>query len=572
MTKIIKIGIWSLYFFNTIISIHGQESNKSLTYDEVIKQYQELDSLFGEAKMITYGRTDCGEYLHLFVITQTKIFNPTSLHELKKCVLFINNGIHAGEPDGIDASIKLARELLENPIYKRLLENIVVCIIPVFNIDGALQRGCCSRVNQNGPEEYGFRANSKNLDLNRDFMKVDSRSTISLINIIKTWDPDVFVDTHVSDGADYPYSISLISTQHDKMERTAGDFIKNILTPELFKKMKEINDEMIPYVEPVAKNEIPDSGLQAFLETPRFLSGYLSLNNCFSFIVESHMLKPFPVRVKSTHNLLVSFVELCDEMSDKIVSTRAKANSETLLNKYFRFNWKCNYSNKDYINFNGYEATYKPSEVTGGMRLYYDRTKTYKKKIPYFDHFYPSDSFLIPKYFYIPQAFDGIIKLLDLSHVKFLRVNMDSLSTVKATYFTDYKTFDSPYEGHYLHYDVKTRTQNRIIKISKGDFLIPLPQENMKYALEALTPKSEDSYFCWGFFDAFLQQKEWFSSYVFEDIAAETLKKDTILKNDFEKWKIENPGKSDYEKLNFIYQRSPNFEKTYMRYPIFLIC
>ena len=402
-------------------------------------------------------------------------------------------------------------------------------------------------------------------------MKVDSRSTASLINIIQSWNPDVFVDTHVSDGANYPYSISLISTQHNKMDNAAGEFISKKLTPKLFEKMKDKNDEMIPYVEPVAPYEIPDSGIQAFLETPRFLSGYVSLNNTFSFIIESHMLKPFSRRVKSTHNLLVSFVELCDEFSEKIINVREVAKNEMLQNKYFRFNWKCNFTKKELLNFNGYEAAYKPSEVTGNMRLYYDQNKTYKKDIPFFNQYYAADSIAIPKYFYIPQAWDAVIKLLDINHVSFNRINMDSLTHVQATYITGYKTTDSPYEGHYLHSDVKTRTQNRIINVSKGDYLIPLPQKNMKYALEALTPASNDSYFCWGFFDSFLQQKEWFSSYVFEDIAADILKKDSLLKIDFEKWKLENPDKSDYEKLNFIYQRSPNFERTFMRYPVFSI-
>ena len=126
MTKIKKIGTWVIYLLTTINMVHGQESNKSLTYNEVIQQYHELDSLYEEAKMITYGRTDCGEFLHLFVITQTKIFNPTHLHELKKCVLFINNGIHPGEPDGVDASMMLARDLILEPAYETLLENVVI--------------------------------------------------------------------------------------------------------------------------------------------------------------------------------------------------------------------------------------------------------------------------------------------------------------------------------------------------------------------------------------------------------------------------------------------------------------
>src|SRR4051812_13996796 len=185
----------STCFFISVLCSFAQ--NRSLTYYEAISAYKRLDSLYDEAKMYTYGRTDCGEPLNLFVISKSKIFKPSSIHSSGKCMLMINNGIHPGEPDGIDASVMLATDLLSKPQYKEILENVVVCIIPVFNIDGTLERGCCSRVNQDGPEEYGFRANAKNLDLNRDFSKADARNTQSLISILRNWNPDVLVDTHV---------------------------------------------------------------------------------------------------------------------------------------------------------------------------------------------------------------------------------------------------------------------------------------------------------------------------------------------------------------------------------------
>lgn len=98
-----------------------------------------------------------------------KVFEPEQIRKQNKRILLINNGIHPGEPEGIDASMMLARDLLEN---KSLPKDVVICIIPVYNIDGMLNRGL-SRVNQNGPEAYGFRGNYQNLDLNRDFIKLD---------------------------------------------------------------------------------------------------------------------------------------------------------------------------------------------------------------------------------------------------------------------------------------------------------------------------------------------------------------------------------------------------------------
>ncbi len=563
-------ALWTVYLLIFSLITFAQD-NKSPEYPEVMRKYQAIDSMFEEGKMITYGKTDCGEALHLFVISQTRIFDPSRLHELKKCILFINNGIHPGEPDGIDASIKLATDLLTKPLYRRLLENTVVCIVPVFNIDGALERSCCSRVNQNGPEEYGFRGNAKNLDLNRDFMKADSKNTFSMMQMIRQWDPDVFIDTHVSDGADYQYSMTLISSQHNKMNSEMGKYMKDKLTPELMNKMKEKNDEMVSYVNLEGNNEIPDSGITAFLETPRYMCGYTSLFNTFSFIAESHMLKPFPRRVDATFNLLTSLIEVCDEQGKKILELRSLAEESDKKEKYFKFNWTLDTSKKELINFNGYAAEQKKSNVTGGMRLYYDKAKPYKKKIPFYDTYLPSDSVIIPRLFIIPQAFYSAIKLMEINNVKMIRVQDDSSTIANVTYIENYKTIKEPFEGHYFHYDVTTRNEEQKINIRKGDYLIYLPQKNFKYILEALIPGAVDSYFCSGYFDSILQQKEWFSSYVFEDLAEKLLQKDQTLKLKFEKWKSDHPEADEYSQLNFIYKSSDYFEKTYMRYPIYSI-
>jgi hypothetical protein len=345
--------------------------------------------------------------------------------------------------------------------------------------------------------------------------------------------------------------------------------MKKNLTPALFKKMKDRNDEMTPYVQTLEGKEIPDSGIVAFLETPRFLCGYMSLFNTFSFISESHMLKPFDQRLKSTVNLLASLVELCSEESKNIIELRQKAIDEEKNTKQYFFNWECDFTKKELIDFKGYGATYKPSKVTGGNRLFYDHVLPYSKMIPFYDNYIPTDSISIPKYFYIPQAFEEIIRLLRLNDVNIETITVDSASIASVTYFSDYETIKEPYEGHYLHYNVKTRTENQNIKMNKGDYLIPLHQKNMYYILETLIPRAVDSYFCWGYFDSFLQQKEWFSSYVFEDVASDLLEKDSQLKTDFENWKKSNPNIDEFTQLTYIYQRSPYFEKTYRRYPIF---
>ena len=176
-----------------------RDSNITATYDEVIAHYQALDRQYAACTLLTYGPTDSGKPLHLLVMAKDGQFDPQQVHQQQRPVILINNGIHPGEPEGIDASMMLARDLLAQ---ERLPENAILCIIPVYNIGGMLNRGT-SRANQNGPETYGFRGNARNYDLNRDFIKTDSRNSRSFQQLFNTWQPDAFMDTHTSNGADY---------------------------------------------------------------------------------------------------------------------------------------------------------------------------------------------------------------------------------------------------------------------------------------------------------------------------------------------------------------------------------
>ena len=166
------------------------EKNTTATYAEAIAYYQQLDKTYEQLKLITCGPTDSGKPLHLAVLSKNKIFDPVVLRKQNKRIILINNGIHPGEPEGIDASMMLVRDLLKN---NAIPDHVVLCFIPIYNIDGSLNRSSTSRANQNGPKAYGFRGNAQNLDLNRDFIKTDSKNSHSFQEIFNTWQPEIFL-------------------------------------------------------------------------------------------------------------------------------------------------------------------------------------------------------------------------------------------------------------------------------------------------------------------------------------------------------------------------------------------
>jgi hypothetical protein len=286
----------------------SKDKNYTATYAQVITYYNKLAKTSPQMKLINYGTTDIGKPLTLVVLSRDKVFDPATIKKQNKRVLLINNGIHPGEPEGIDASMMFARDLVKK---NALPKNVVICIVALYNIDGSLNRGQ-SRINQNGPSAYGFRGNSRNLDLNRDFIKVDSRNTIALETIINTWKPEIFLDNHTSDGADYQYVMTLIETQKDKQNRILADYTSKTLSPELYKRMKASGFEMTPYVE--SEDTSPDNGIVSFLETPRFATGYTSQHNIISYITETHMLKEFDKRVWATYDFMQAWLILMSAM------------------------------------------------------------------------------------------------------------------------------------------------------------------------------------------------------------------------------------------------------------------
>ena len=556
-------------FGNTAVDLQF-ENNVSLTYPQVIEAYENLAKKYGQAKLFTYGKTDIGLPLHLFVISKSGVFNPETIRKRGYRIVMVNNGIHPGEPCGIDASIKLANDILSKKIYLwDKLDSTVICIVPVYNIDGALNRSPFNRANQNGPEEQGFRANARNLDLNRDFAPMSSLNAQSFAKIFHAWKPHILIDTHTTNGADYQYVMTLISTHPQELPPMLGNYYDKVIEPHLYQSMKEVGYEMIPYVSPMGQT--PESGLQQYYNPPRYTTGYGRVFNTITLMTEAHMFKTFSQRVLATYEFLRITADFVCDNGFTLKKLRDEADNYSIAKNEFVLFWQLDTVNVDSILFKGYEAEFVDSKITGGKRLRYDRDKPYQKYIPYFRYYTPSLVVSKPEYYVVPQAWHEAIHRLSINGVKMHSLASDTLIEVDAYYIVDYKTYTQPYNGHYLHYDVKIRTERQKVQFYKGDYLIYANQPVNHYIVEMLEPNGYDSFFAWNFFDGVLQRKEYFSPYVFEDFAFDMLIDNPKLKDELEERKKYDKefALNSYSQLLFLYERSPYFEKTYMRYPIF---
>ena len=535
-------------------------------YAMCIAFYRQLVASNPRIRIDSAGTTDAGYPLHVVRWCGDQQFDPASWDHERKIVLLINNGIHPGEPDGIDASMLLLRDAAEGRI--RIPDNVIVAVIPIYNIGGALNRNSTTRVNQDGPEAYGFRGNAQNLDLNRDFTKRDSREARSFARLFHLLDPAILIDTHVSDGADYQHTMTLLSTQYDKLGGALGNYFRNRLDPALYRRMAAAGWPIVPYVN---AEDTPDGGWTAFYDPPRFSSGYAALWQCIAWVPETHMLKPFHQRVKATYALLKEAIAMAGREADTILALRRKDRSEVQRQTIFPLSWTD--STATTWPFKGYAAAYRKSSVTGQQRLYYDHSKPINISVPIRDHYIPVHKATAPKSYLLPQGWHEVADRLQEDGVRLQPLAHDTSLEVTAYSIDSFKTGATPYEKHYKHTAIHVMQTRVRIKALKGDYIIPANQPACRFLIEMLEPEGEDSYFAWNYFDAILQRKEGYADYRWEDVAAQEIHDHPGIKAGLEAQKQADTAfaKDAAAQLLYVYRHSRWYEAAHMRYPVYRI-
>ena len=557
------------YDFETAFEKSG--GTQTATYDEAMQFYKDLDDAYVSIKTYKYGTTDSGEPLTLVTFNPERTFDAEFSKNPDAYKLLINNGIHPGEPDGIDATMMLMRDLAQEKI--KAPKNVWVGTIAIYNVGGSLNRNSTSRTNQNGPESYGFRGNARNYDLNRDFIKADTKNAHTFATIYHRIEPDMFIDNHVSNGADYQYALTHLFTQHDKMGGDLGRYIHDQLQPELEKSLNKKEWIITPYVN--VFNEVPETGFSQFMDSPRYSTGYTTLFNTVGMMVETHMLKPYKQRVEGTYALMISMMDILEKDGELITTLRQAENATykagLKTGKPYPLQFSVDSSKVTTYDFKGFEGEMKPSTITGQLRLKYDRSKPFTRPVTYFDSFKATKEVSVPRAYIIPQGWFTVIDRLRENNIDMQRLKKDTTINVEMYRIGNYKTRTEAYEGHYPHYATTVEKSTKNMNFRKGDYLVKTAQAGLRYLVETLEPEAVDSFFNWNFFDTILQQKEGFSPYVWEDKAEELLTQNQELRKSFEQKKDSLPQfkASWYAQLDWLHKHSPSYEEAHLRYPIY---
>jgi murein tripeptide amidase MpaA len=549
------------------------ENNQSLEYQEVIDAYEKLADYYKKARLVEVGITDVGKPLHLFMISGDGDFDPVSLKRKERSIILINNGIHAGEPAGIDASLQYAIDILEEKDgLEQVLENTVIAIIPVFNIGGTLNQSKYHRMNQDGPELKGARRNARNLDLNRDFAKMESRNTRSFAQIFQHLDPDIFLDTHTTNGSDHQSVMTLITSMHQKLPPAMGRFLKEEMTPELYRRMNtETPWGMVPYVSMVESGNIR-KGIMGFNDHPYYSSGYASLFNSFAFITENLVYKPFPERVKSTCDFIRFLAEFTSANSGRIRQLRLEAQKNSSENKEYILDWEPDIERYDDIVFSGYEAGQGTSALTNRVTTVYNHDRPWIDTIPFYDYFIPSVKVDAPVAYIIPHAWEDITERMILSGVNVQYLEQDTVMEVEITRIGNFRLSGQSNQGRQMVSGVQTNIRTGARQFYKGDAIIHLNQPSNNYIVHMLEPTAPASFFRWGFFNSTLEDGESWWIWAFEDHAKNMLETDQELKETFEQKKADEPAfaSDPAAQLQYIYDivAIPGVETGSYLYPV----
>ena len=547
------------------------------TYDETMAYLKRVAAAApGQVRILPFGKTGEGRELDIVVVSKDGVFDPASIHTLKRPVVLVQNSIHAGEMDGKDSCLALLRDMVVTKTKADLLNaaagadkaGAVLVFIPIYNADGHERRSTFNRINQDGPAEMGWRANGTNLNLNRDYMKADAPETRAFLAMYNRWSPDFFVDDHVTDGADFQYDVTFSIDDTPAVPAAMRQWVDTVATPAIAGYVNAHGHVALDSYVQLLDDKDLSKGLAAYDDPPRFSTGFVTLTGRPSMLIELHMLKDYRARVTGNYEALVGLMELVNRNSEKLLELNAAADAEARTWQGRSYPLAMEWGGKtETVAFRGYESKQAKSEVSGSDWVEYSHTP---KMIPLQRQvgYKVSAATTAPAAYLVPAQWVQVINRLTLHGVKVLRTSA-AYDAVVETYQCSGMTWqDPPFEGRHPTFNGEAthgggkfgqcKTVKEMRHFPAGSALVRLDQRMAPVAMEWLEPTAPDSALQWGFFDSICEQKEYGEGYVEERLAREMMAKDPALKAEFQaKLKADASfAASPAARLDFFYQRS----------------
>ena len=551
---------------------HAEKTNYRETppYDDTINYSKRLAKASPLIQYSSFGLSGEGRELPLLIAGQNETFTPDAAKKAAKAVVLVQACIHSGEPDGKDAGLALLRDIAIAGKYPGLLERVVLLFIPIYNCDGHERSSPYNRINQNGPADMGWRATTTNQNLNRDYMKADTPETRAWLSLWNQWNPDLFIDCHVTDGADYRSHITYHFEHHAGVNDDVLAWAKEVFDSRVAPATEAAGSVVSWYLE-FADNRDYSQGIRDFQGSPRFSTGYVPIRNRPAILIETHMLKDYRSRVIGTYDFLRFALEEVNREPERLLRAVAAADEEARSlresGRMMPINFELTDETVPYP-LKAVDATTEESNVSGDTRVVFG-TNPLDLTVPMYNTFRVKKAVTPPYDYIVPPQWKEAIDVLQAHGLEMERTRERMDIEVESYRFHDVRFPPGPFEGRFMpRFEAELIAERRTFPA--GSVLVPLDQKLSKLAINLLEPEAPDSLLSWGFFNAIFEQKEYGESYILEGLAREMMHEDAKLREEFEE-RLANDeafAASPGERLNFFYRRSKYWDPYMNVYPI----
>ncbi|MFH0945557.1 MAG: M14 family metallopeptidase [Planctomycetota bacterium] len=534
-------------------------------YAETMRWLKRICQASDRFERVGLGRSGEGREILMVVACAEGTRDPEVLRQNGRPTVLAQAGIHSGEIDGKDAGMMLLRDLMEGGRLEDLLQRVNLLFIPILSVDGHERSSRFSRINQRGPAEQGWRTNARNLNLNRDYAKADTLEMQALLRALETWQPDLYIDLHVTDGIDYQYDVTYGWHGPTGWSPSIAGWLDGEMRPALDLDLRAAGHVPGPLIF-AQDNADLSKGIVDWMATPRFSNAYGDARQLPTILVENHSLKPYRRRVLGTHVLLESVLRTVGEkgagLREAIEKDRTARRDPVPLS--FRPG-----PNQETIQFLGIANRMIDSPITGSKVVEW-LGEPITMEVPVMKIDTPAMEKKRPVAYWIPPAWGEVVDRLELHGIVVERQAEERTVRVEVLRLEKFKLDDSPYEGRVRVRPEEISVRQQEVTFPEGACRVPTNQPLGTLAVLLLEPESEDSFFQWGFFHPILQRTEYFEVYALEPLARQMLEDDQELAKEFNTRLKEDPefANNPGARLRWFYERSPFYDQRYRVYPV----
>jgi hypothetical protein len=483
-------------------------------------------------------------------------------------LLLVQAGIHSGEIDGKDAGLMLLRDMVQGD-KTALLDNVDLLFVPIFSVDGHQRRSAHSRMNQRGPAIQGWRTTAQNLNLNRDYSKADSPEMQAMLKLINRYDPDLYLDIHVTDGADYQYDITYgFNHASAAISVNSASWLTKLYRPQIDQALQQAGHIPGPLVFGIDSKDFA-KGLSGWTASPRYSNGYGDARHLPTVLVENHSLKPYRQRVLGTYILLEASLTLLNQQGKALML--AKQADQHARPKRLTLSYSAN-TNPEFINFKGMSYQVKTSEYSGDSYIKWTGSPTLYANLPVFWQNVVKRDIVIPTAYWIPPQQQEVINRLQLHGIQLDVIKKSQTIFAQQLTVTEHRFAKIPFESRFTIADAEFKRQQSQHSINAGWVRVSTDQPLGRLAVVLLEPTAPDAFFNWGFMLGLFQRTEYFESYAIEPLIERLLEQEPELKQQFAQALAENSALNidPRARYDWFYQKLPYYDQEYLKYPILI--